>query len=98
MSTYGRSVSSLGSQRNLPVTSASGLSELVSIAYTGTTANTVSRVSTTRRVHTKDRGGAVGDRGDLLPELELRMAPPRPGRDRQIAGGDQQQEEQQQYG
>src|SRR4051812_24262822 len=95
MSTYGRTVSSLGHHRNRPVTSASGLSELVSMAYTGTAAKIASRVSTTRLVHTNDLGGAVG----LLGDLRIAPSPPpRMRRERQVQARHHEQEEQQQYG
>ncbi len=60
MSIYGRTVRCEGIQWKVPVTSESGLSELLSITYMGRVAKMVSSVRTIRRVHTKDGGGAVG--------------------------------------
>src|SRR5579872_530973 len=56
ISRYGRNVRCAGIQRNVPVTSCSGFSELLSITYSGRSAKTVSAVRTTRRVQTKLRG------------------------------------------
>src|ERR1039457_6160585 len=58
MSMYGLIVMCAGIQWNVPVTSCSGLSELLTITYTGSTAKMVSSVSTVRRVQMKERGGA----------------------------------------
>src|SRR5712671_2713036 len=91
MSWYGARVSGDGIQRNVLVTSCSGLSELLTISYTGTSANTVSRVSTMRRVQMKDGGGAISPRF-----LDMVSLPP-PGRADQVHGGHQEQEDQHEH-
>ncbi len=70
---YGRIVSSVGSQRNVPVTSASGFSELDSMTYTGVSTKTVRRVRKIRRDHRNVRGGAIGDRGVLTGRSSVRV-------------------------
>src|ERR1035437_9275406 len=65
MAMFGLIVTCAGIQWNVPVTSCSGLSELLTITYTGSTAKMVSSVSTIRRVQMKERGGASGAWADL---------------------------------
>src|ERR1700759_5835954 len=91
MSWYGPNVMGSGIHRNVLVTSCSGFTELLTITYTGTSANSVSRVSTIRRVHRNDGGGAIRPR-------RLAIAGPPPGREEQVDGRDHQQEQQHQHG
>src|ERR1039457_5978619 len=88
MSMYGLIVTCAGIQWNVPVTSCSGLIELLTITYPGRTAPMVSSVSTIRRVQMKERGGARGAGAE-------RCTGPPAGRDQQGHPGDQEQEEQQ---
>ncbi|GAB2826462.1 hypothetical protein GCM10027073_64440 [Streptomyces chlorus] len=71
---YGRIVTSVGSQRNVPVTSASGFSELEIMTYTGIITKPVSRVRKIRRDHRNERGGAMGDAGEAEVAGDTRVA------------------------
>src|SRR5689334_19590282 len=88
MSMYGRMVRPLGSQRNLPVTSASGFSELETITYTGISTNPVSRVRKIRRDQRNERAGAMGELG-----LDI-GGPPSARGEQQVPARDDEQEEQ----
>src|ERR1700744_5414095 len=88
---YGLKVIWSGIQRKVLVTSCSGFTELLIITYTGTSANNASRVSTIRRVHRKDGGGAI-----RLPRLDIAVSPPR--RNQQVDSRHHQQEQQHQHG
>src|SRR4051812_29597881 len=92
MSMYGRTVSPLGSQRNLPVTSASGFSELETITYTGTRTKPVSRVRKIRRDHRNERGAAIVE---LVSDIG---GPPSARGEQEVRARHDQQEEQQQDG
>src|SRR5262245_49676784 len=96
MSMYGRSVSEPGIHWNLSVTSCSGLSDVLSMTYTGSAAKIPSRVRTIRRVQMNDMGRAIGDRR-VLDVLDT-AGPPRPGGERQVRRGHHEQEQQQQHG
>src|SRR3954447_16336825 len=95
MSMYGRIVRPLGSQRNLPVTSARGFSELETMTYTGTRTKPVSRV---RKIRRDQRNELVGAMGDLSLWVSDIGRPPSARGERQIHARHHQQEEQQQYG
>src|SRR4051812_8576961 len=95
MSMYGRIVRPLGSQRNLPVTSASGFSELETMTYTGTRTKPASRARKIRRDQRNELGGAMGDLTLWASDIGR---PPSARGEHQIAARHDQQEEQQEYG
>src|SRR3954468_22224658 len=95
MSRYGLTVTLCGIHRNEPCTSWRFFRDELNITYTGTSTKPSSSVRTTRRVHRKDFGCAIGEGRSV--DLDIVLAPS-PGRDQQVHGRHHEQEEQQQDG